>query len=130
VDTLVVLMGVHNVGHITQALMSAGRPSDTPVAMVQMAFWPGQQVVVGTLATIAEDVRRARVEAPATLVIGEVVRLHEKLKHAFPDMAHEWQPALTAILGSGHLKCEDRDWRLSERSNEGARQEEASTEVT
>ena len=129
VDTLIVLMGVHNVGHITRALISAGRPSDTPAAMVQMAFWPGQQVVVGTLATIAGDVRRARVEAPATLVIGEVVRLHEKLKQAFPDMAHEWQPTLTAILDSPPLESEDHDWGPSERCEERATQEKTSTEV-
>jgi uroporphyrin-III C-methyltransferase len=129
VDTLVVLMGVHNIGHITQALMTAGRPSDTPVAMVQMAFWPGQQVVVGTLATIAGDLRRARVEAPATLVIGEVVRLHEKLKQVFPGMAHEWQPPLTAILDSPPLESETHGWGLSEHSEEGTTQERASTEV-
>ena len=129
VDTLVVLMGVHKVGHITQALMSAGRPSDTPAAMVQMAFWPGEQIVVGTLATIAEHVRRARVEAPATLVIGEVVRLREKLNQALPDMAQEWQPTLTATLNSGQLKCENRAWEPLERGEEGAAQEEAPPEV-
>jgi hypothetical protein len=46
-----------------------------------MAFWPGENVVSATLGTIADEVRRAHVEAPATLVIGEVVRLREKLKH-------------------------------------------------
>ena len=97
VDTLVILMGVHNVAHITQALMDAGRSLDTPAAIVQMAFWPGQQIVVGTLATISEEVRRAHIEAPATLVIGEVVRLHDKLKHASLDPAREWQP-LAALL--------------------------------
>jgi uroporphyrin-III C-methyltransferase len=81
VDTLVVLMGVHNAAHIAQRLMAAGRSADTPAAMVQMAFWPGESVVSATLGTIADEVRRAHVEAPATLVIGEVVRLREKLKH-------------------------------------------------
>jgi hypothetical protein len=46
-----------------------------------MAFWPGENVVSATLGTIADEVRRAHIEAPATLVIGEVVRLREKLKH-------------------------------------------------
>lgn len=129
VDTLVVLMGVHNVAHITQALITAGRPGDTPAAVVQMAFWPGQQIVVGTLATITEDVRRARVEAPATLVIGEVVRLHGKLQQASPEMARQWHPALTAILDPLPLKSEVGDSELPARRHEGATQEEASTEV-
>jgi len=80
VDTLVVLMGVHNADHIAQQLMAAGRSPDTPAAVVQMAFWPGESVVSATLGTIADEVRRAHVEPPATLVIGEVVRLREKLK--------------------------------------------------
>lgn len=129
VDTLVVLMGVHNIGHITRELMTAGRSCDTPAAVVQMAFWPGEQIVVGTLATIAEDVRRARIKAPATLVIGEVVRLHDKLKQAFPDSVHEWHPALIAALNSGHLQCEDRAWGPSEAGEEGATPGVASTEV-
>ena len=129
VDTLVVLMGVHNVGHIAQALIAAGRPSDTPAAMVQMAFWPGQEIVVGTLATINEDVRRARIEAPATLVIGEVVRLHEKLKCASPNMTSEWQRPLTAMLEPLCLQSESQDWSLSEQNEEHAAPKGAATEV-
>jgi uroporphyrinogen III methyltransferase/synthase len=80
VDTLVVLMGVHNAAHVAQHLMAAGRSADTPVAAIQMAFWPGECVVSATLGTIADEVRRANIEAPATLVIGEAVSLREKLK--------------------------------------------------
>lgn len=129
VDTLVVLMGVHNIGYITQRLMTAGRPGDTPAAMVQMAFWPGQQVIVGTLATIAEEVRRARVEAPATLLIGEVVRMREKLKQASAHIADEWHPALTAICESGHLQCEAAARDRYDRGTEKATREIAPTEV-
>lgn len=108
VDTLVILMGVHNVAHIAQALIGAGRSSDTPAAMVQMAFWPGQQVIVGNLATISEQARRAHVEAPATLVIGEVVRLHEKLQHAALDAAHEWQASIAAMVQPFHVQDDSR----------------------
>ena len=114
VDTLVILMGVHNVGHIAQALIAAGRPIDTPAAMVQMAFWPGQQIVVGTLATISEDVRRKHVEAPATLVVGEVVRLHEKLKHASVDAAQEWQGSLAGIVQPLRVESGDHGRNLFE----------------
>jgi uroporphyrin-III C-methyltransferase len=80
IDTLVVLMGVHNAEHIAQHLMAAGRSANTPVAAIQMAFWSGETVVSATLGTIADQVRRAQIEAPATLVIGEAVRLRDKLK--------------------------------------------------
>ena len=118
VDTLVILMGVHNVAHIAQVLIGAGRSSDTPAAMVQMAFWPGQQVVVGSLATISEQVRRAHVEAPATLVIGEAVRLHEKLKHASLDPVREWQGSVEAILQPLRVQSESRDPNLAENNEE------------
>ena len=129
VDTLIVLMGVHNVSHIAQALITAGRPSDTPAAMVQMAFWPGQQIVVGTLATIAEDVRRAHVEAPATLVVGEVVRLHRKLKQASSDMAIQWRQSLAAIHEPLRVPAENQLRTLSEQNEERTAPEDLSAEV-
>jgi uroporphyrinogen III methyltransferase/synthase len=81
IDTVVFLMGVHNVDTIAQKLIAAGRSADTPAAMIQTAFWDGSQVVSGTLQNIAAEVRRAAVEPPATLVVGEVVRLRSKLNH-------------------------------------------------
>lgn len=79
IDTAVFLMCVHNVETIAQELIAAGRSPATPAAMIQMAYWDGEHVVTGTLENIAAEVRRAEVEPPATLVIGEVVRLRKKL---------------------------------------------------
>lgn len=80
IDTLVFLMGVHNIDTIARKLIAAGRPADTPAAIIQMAYWDGQHVVTGTLENIAAEVHRAGVEPPATLVVGEVVRLRERLQ--------------------------------------------------
>jgi uroporphyrinogen III methyltransferase/synthase len=80
IDTLVFLMGVHNVDAIAHKLTAAGRSPETPAAMIQMAYWDGEHVVTGTLRNIASEVNRAGVEAPATLVVGEVVRLRERLQ--------------------------------------------------
>lgn len=79
IDTVVFLMGVHNVGGIAQNLIAAGRPPETPAALVQMAFWDTQRVICGTLEDIAERARAQEIEPPATLIVGEVVRLHDKL---------------------------------------------------
>ena len=86
-ETLVFLMAVHNLGRIAERLIEHGRDGATPAAMVQMAFWPGERCVTGTLATIAEAVLRAGVEPPATLVVGEVVRLREKLLEFLEGLA-------------------------------------------
>jgi uroporphyrin-III C-methyltransferase len=79
IDTLIFLMCVHNVGSISRNLIAHGRNGGTPAAMIQMAFWREERVVTGALATIADDVERAEIKPPATLVVGEVVRLREKI---------------------------------------------------
>jgi uroporphyrin-III C-methyltransferase len=76
-DTLIYLMGVHNLPHIVAATLDAGRPAATPVAVVQEATCAGQRTVVGTLDTIVD--LAADVEPPAVIIIGDVVRLREKL---------------------------------------------------
>ncbi len=78
-DTLVFLMGVHNVRHICANLIKHGCRPETPAAMIQMAFWPDQRILTGTLANIADEVERAGIQPPATLVIGQVVGLRAKL---------------------------------------------------
>jgi uroporphyrinogen III methyltransferase/synthase len=78
-DTLVVLMGVGRLGSIAAQLISTGKAPETPAAVIEQGTLPEQQTVVGTLATIAEEVERAGLSAPATLVVGEVVRLRERL---------------------------------------------------
>lgn len=80
IDTSVFLMGVHNIETIARKLIDAGRSPDTPAAMIQMAYWEGERIVTGTLESIAAEVRRAGMEPPATLVVGEVVRLRERLQ--------------------------------------------------
>jgi hypothetical protein len=86
VDTLVFLMAVHNCGAIAQKLIQSGRSPETPAAMIQMAFWHGERVVSGTLETIADLALKHEVKAPATFVVGDVVRLHEKLEGAQRDL--------------------------------------------
>lgn len=88
IETSVFLMCVHNVETIAQRLIAGGRSAETPAAMIQMAYWDGEHVVVGTLRTIAAEIRRAGVQPPATLVVGEVVRLREKLRSL---MASRWE---------------------------------------
>lgn len=78
-ETLVFLMGVKNAGRIADRLMAHGRSPDTPAAMIQMAYWHDEHVVAATLGTIAAEVERSGVKPPATLVVGQVVRLRERI---------------------------------------------------
>ncbi|ADV66108.1 uroporphyrinogen-III C-methyltransferase [Deinococcus maricopensis] len=80
VDTLILLMGVRNLRAIARDLIGAGRAPETPAATVQWGTTPRQRTVTGTLQTIADEVERAGLEAPAITVVGEVVRLRDTLR--------------------------------------------------
>jgi uroporphyrin-III C-methyltransferase/precorrin-2 dehydrogenase/sirohydrochlorin ferrochelatase len=71
--TLVLLMAVENLPAITERLIAAGRPADTPAAAIADGTLPSQHRVTATLATIAEAMRTQGVGAPAIVVIGNVV---------------------------------------------------------
>jgi uroporphyrin-III C-methyltransferase len=86
IETLVLLMGVRNTRVIAQKLIEHGRNPATPAAMIQMAYWRQEKVVTGTLATIADEVEREGIQPPATLVVGKVVRMREKLLRAERDL--------------------------------------------
>ncbi|HET6981165.1 MAG TPA: uroporphyrinogen-III C-methyltransferase [Myxococcaceae bacterium] len=79
VQTLVVLMAGSRVAEIAAALLGAGRPASCPVAIVQRGTLPGQRTRLSTLGTLARSGDLERVETPALLVVGEVVRLASEL---------------------------------------------------
>lgn len=75
--TLVFLMGVRHLPEIVQQLVAHGRALETPVAVIEWGTTTAQVVVTGTLADIAE--KSKEIGPPATLVVGEVVKLSEQL---------------------------------------------------
>jgi uroporphyrin-III C-methyltransferase len=79
-DTLVVLMGVSRLRRIASDLIAGGRSPETPVAVVRWGTYEGQQTVTGPLRDIGEVAERAGMRAPAVIVVGEVVRLRERLQ--------------------------------------------------
>lgn len=89
--TLVILMGLGRLPKIAQKLIDHGRDRSTPVAVIRSACTPDQEVVHGTLETIGERTRH--LEPPATVIVGEVARLGQRLawydpigqsEHGFP----------------------------------------------
>ncbi|MEW6230782.1 MAG: uroporphyrinogen-III C-methyltransferase [Chloroflexota bacterium] len=77
-ETLIVLMGVENLGSIVASLLEEGYSLETPVALVRWGTTPQQETVVGTLGDIVE--RGRELYPPAVLVVGQVVSLRERLK--------------------------------------------------
>ncbi len=70
--TLVLLMAVARIEQFAEALISGGRPLDTPVAVVQEGTLRSQRVLRADLATVAARVREEDIRPPAIIVIGPV----------------------------------------------------------
>jgi uroporphyrinogen III methyltransferase / synthase len=77
--TKVVLMGTENLGDWTKSLIAHGMSPETPVAIVQWGTLGKQKSVSGTLATIAKFAATGKIVPPALTIIGDVVKLREKL---------------------------------------------------
>jgi len=79
IGTIVFYMGVKNLPKITANLIKYGRDKNTPVAVIRWGTRQNQQTWTGTLETIAEIAKREGIKAPSLIVVGEVVKLREKL---------------------------------------------------
>ncbi|MGD1075903.1 MAG: uroporphyrinogen-III C-methyltransferase [Thermodesulfovibrionales bacterium] len=80
VGTLVILMAVKNLDMLVRKLIENGRGPETPVAVVRWGTRPDQETIVSTLENITSEVKDKEIKPPAVVVIGEVVKLREKLK--------------------------------------------------
>jgi uroporphyrinogen III methyltransferase/synthase len=78
-ETLVIFMGLTTFPEIARELTARGRPPETPAMAVRWATRPDQETLTGTLATLPGLIARRGMKPPATIVVGEVVRLREKL---------------------------------------------------
>jgi uroporphyrinogen III methyltransferase / synthase len=78
-STLVFFMGVKNLPSITGNLIRAGMDPSRPAALVRWGTTCRQQTLVADVETIAEKAREAGFKPPSLLVVGEVVRLRDRL---------------------------------------------------
>lgn len=85
--TIVILMGVSNLRHIANELMDCGRDPETPAALIRWGTYETQQTLTGSLRTIADVAERSGMRPPAVIVIGEVVRLRNRLKWFEKELA-------------------------------------------
>ncbi len=66
-------MGAETLPIIAARLMEHGLPASTPVALIENGTTSQERRVVGTLATIEQQARRAALEGPTLCMIGEVI---------------------------------------------------------
>jgi uroporphyrinogen III methyltransferase/synthase len=78
-ETLVIFMGLTAFDRIAGELVRRGRSAATPALAVRWGTRPDQQTLAGTLATLPGMIHGCGMKPPATIIVGEVVRLREKL---------------------------------------------------
>jgi uroporphyrin-III C-methyltransferase len=83
-ETIVVYMGIHNLTNIVVELLAGGLQPETPIALIRWGTRPEQEELIGTLATIVQQVKDKGFEAPAIAVIGNVINLKSELAVIVP----------------------------------------------
>lgn len=77
--TLVFLMGLRSLGNICEKLIKNGKNEETPVAVISKGMTAKQRTVYGNLLTIKDEVRKNNIEAPAIIVVGDVVGVGKQI---------------------------------------------------
>lgn len=77
--TLVFLMGLRSLGNICEKLIKNGKNEGTPVAVISKGMTAKQRTVYGNLLTIKDEVRKNNIEAPAIIVVGDVVGVGKQI---------------------------------------------------
>jgi uroporphyrin-III C-methyltransferase/precorrin-2 dehydrogenase/sirohydrochlorin ferrochelatase len=83
-QTIVVYMGLLALPQLCRKLVLHGLPGDTGAAVVQQGTTQSQRVVTGTLKTLPGKAAKAGLHAPTLIIVGNVVRLRDKLNWFVP----------------------------------------------
>ena len=83
-ETIVIYMGIHNLGNIVTALTAAALSPDTPVALIRWGTRPEQETLVATLGTVLAEMTATGFAAPAISIIGQVINLRPLLAECRP----------------------------------------------
>jgi uroporphyrin-III C-methyltransferase/precorrin-2 dehydrogenase/sirohydrochlorin ferrochelatase len=78
-QTLVIYMGLLGLDALCKQLIAHGMPRDMPAAVIQQATLPEQRVVTATLEELAAKVAAAGLRPPTLVIVGDVVKLRDKL---------------------------------------------------
>ncbi len=84
-QTLVFYMGLQGLESICQNLITHGLSVETPAALVMQGTTANQKVIIGNLNTLPKLVQQHEVIPPTLVIIGDVVKLHEKLHWFDPE---------------------------------------------
>ena len=101
-QTIVIYMGLKGLPLLCEALIRHGLTAETPAAIIQHGTLPTQRVITGDLTTLPALAEAAGLKAPTLIIVGNVVKLREKLGWFQPEM-HTEQAHHTPLEAPDHL---------------------------
>jgi uroporphyrin-III C-methyltransferase/precorrin-2 dehydrogenase/sirohydrochlorin ferrochelatase len=96
-------MGLKGLPLLCEALIKHGLTAETPAAIVQHGTLPTQRVITGDLNTLPALAEAAHLKAPTLIIVGNVVKLREKLGWFQPEL-HSDQAHHTPLETPDHLR--------------------------
>jgi len=91
--TMAIFLSVGQIERVVEELLKGGYSLSTPAAVVEKASWPGEQVIRGTLADLAGQVKGAGITKTAMILVGEALApnsgTRSRLYH--PSFSHEYR---------------------------------------
>ena len=88
-QTVVIYMGLAGLDTICDGLLRHGMSPRTPAALIEQGTTAAQAVHTGTVGTLASIIEAERPRAPTLVIVGEVVRLRDKLAWYHPHRSAE-----------------------------------------
>ncbi|MBM7647820.1 uroporphyrin-III C-methyltransferase [Bacillus ectoiniformans] len=80
IDTVAFYMGIGNAGYISASLIAHGKAAHTPAAVIEQGTTEKQRTIVGTLESLADDIKRDSIQNPAMIIVGDVVNVRKEIK--------------------------------------------------
>ena len=78
-QTIVFYMALSGAKYICEKLMEHGMDKDMPIAIIEKGTMPEQKVYISSLIELPDLLEREDIHAPTLMIVGEVVKLNEKL---------------------------------------------------
>ena len=78
-QTIVFYMALSGANYICEKLMEYGMDKDMPIAIIEKGTMPEQKVYISSLIELPDLLEREDIHAPTLMIVGEVVKLNEKL---------------------------------------------------
>jgi precorrin-4/cobalt-precorrin-4 C11-methyltransferase len=91
--TMCIFLSVSMMAKVVDDLLAGGYPAFTPIAVVERATWPDEQIIRGTLADITEKIQASQIKKTAMIVVGPALAEDSSIASKLydPGFSHEYR---------------------------------------